>query len=106
LLRKSIGRTQALVLDDQVQSTVGSGSAFGAASVAYAAFWEFGYRGSETIGAHVRRLRNGGTTKVKAHTRKVNEEARSFIGSTIADREPDYGTAIMGATSQFFGGKS
>ncbi|HEV2691943.1 MAG TPA: hypothetical protein VG347_03530 [Verrucomicrobiae bacterium] len=103
-LRRSIGRTNALVLDDRVESTVGSGPAFGASSVAYAAFWEFGYHGTETIGAHVRRLRNGGTANVKEHARKVNQDARSFIGSTIADREPEYGTALMGVTSKFFGG--
>ena len=103
-LRRSIGRTNALVLNDRVESTVGSGATFGAASVAYAAFWEFGYTGTETIAAHARRLRNGGTTQVKAHSRKVDQEARSFIGSTIADREPDYSTAILRATSHFFGG--
>lgn len=105
-LWKSIGATRALVLDDRVESTVGSGAMFGNASVKYAAFWEFGYRGTETIAAHARKSRKGGTTQVREHSRKVNQEARSFIGSSVADREPDYSAGILRACAHFFGGQT
>ena len=119
LLRKSIGRTRALVLDEEVQSSVGSGALFGGNSVSYAAFWEFGFTGTESVKEHLSRRSSEGRIffgrkkmvfkstsefTVRAHTRKVSQAPRSFIGSTIADRAPDYGTALTDAATDFLGG--
>lgn len=120
LLRKSIGRTQTLVLDDTMQSSIGSGAQFGKASVKYAAFWEYGFQGTETVGQHLshrssrRSFSFGGKTvskklhgadfTVKAHTRKVNQAPRSFVGSTIADRAPQYAASLTDAAEKFLGG--
>ena len=121
LLHKSIGRTNAVQTGDRVESTVGSGSAFGGASVAYAAFWEFGFSGEEQVRAHmshrssrrsfsfggktVSRKLHGGDFLVKGYTRKVNQAPRSYIGSTIADRAPDFAADITKTTDEMIGGK-
>ena len=103
-LRRSIGRTRAIVNGDEIQSTVGSGAGFGAASVSYAAFWDFGYTGTEMVRAHVRRRLTGGFSNVKSHARQVAQAPRSFLGSTVADRAPEYGTSILVTALKFAGG--
>ena len=103
-LRRSIGYTKAIVNGDEVQSTVGSGAGFGAESVSYAAFWEYGYTGTELVRAHVRRRLTGGFSNVKSHARKVAQAPRSFVGSTVADRAPEYGTSILQTAADFAGG--
>ena len=110
LLRKSIGRTQALVLDNEVRSTVGSGAEFGHASVIYAAIHEFGgvTKPHEIRAKNAKALafqgRGGMVFRRAVHHPGSRIPARSYIGSTLTEREPDYRESIGGAVADFFGG--
>ncbi len=107
-LRRSIGRTAAVVEGNQIGSAVGSGSAFGHESVAYAAIHEYG----GTTKPHVIRARNaktlafpgrgGGTVFCKSVNHPGSRiPERSYIRSTLAERAGKYGQSLGAAILQF-----
>jgi len=108
LLRKSIGRTETVVLDEEVQSSVGSGATFGKASVAYAAIHEFGgqTRPHKIVAKNGKALSFGGIFRHSVNHPGSKIPARSYIGSTIADRAPDYARSITSAAGEFMGGRA
>jgi phage gpG-like protein len=62
-------------------------------NVAYAHFWEYGFSGTESVRQHLRHIitafgRPLETPKdvlVRAHSRRVDQPARSFLRSTLAE---------------------
>jgi phage gpG-like protein len=76
-LRRSINR-QTIVDGGTVIGTVGT-------NVRYAAVHEYGFRGNVSVRSHVRSTQSGGTANVRAHTRRVDLPARSFLRSTLAE---------------------
>jgi len=73
--------------------------------VVYAAYHEFGFSGTETVRAHLRRAKDQmafsrkmkksayiskqeGTINVRSHTRTVNYPERSFLRTALKDMEP------------------
>lgn len=54
----------------------------GNAPVEYAAFWELGFKGQETVRAHMRRTAAGGEVNVREHIRNINQAARPFLRPT------------------------
>lgn len=98
-LRDSI-HDQVTPTGSGVQATVGS-------DVAYAAFWEYGFQGTEAVREHLRHITQafgrpitGRDVLVSAHSRKVDAPARSFLRSTLAEREPIILAAIEQAVQQ------
>ena len=63
-------------------------------NVSYGRFWELGFKGVEKVRAHWRKVRSGSgrrvkyMTQVKAHYRKVNQDPRSFLLSTLRQMSP------------------
>ena len=69
------------------------GEVFSSGDVKYAAFWEFGFVGTEEVRAAVRLYRSIDDGKhertmaaVTGHTRNVNQPARSYMRTGLADR--------------------
>jgi len=102
-LRRSINREVEERVDG-VFATVGT-------NVEYAAIHEYGFNGTMSVQAHVRRSREqmrmkksgvkpAGEVMVRAHTRKVNMPERSFLRSTLKEFEPrirkDLRDAVLG----------
>lgn len=54
----------------------------GNAQLAYAAFWEYGFSGSENVKAHIRKTASGGLSNVRSYVRQVSVEARPFLKPT------------------------
>lgn len=79
-----------------IQESVGNegqavvGKVWSAGDVKYAAFWEFGYHGQETVREHVRHVvfgRDVDPFVVPAFTRSVSQAPRSFMRTALADRK-------------------
>lgn len=51
----------------------------GNAPLKYAARWEYGFQGSETVKAHIRRTASGGAANVRSFVRNVNATARPYL---------------------------
>lgn len=111
LLRRSISRTDALVLDTEVRSAVGSNVRTGGQAVKYAAIHEFGGQTK----AHIIRPKNkkalsftvGGKTicRKMVHHPGSKMPERSYLRSTLTERKGDYQTTITGAAQKFLGGE-
>jgi len=69
----------------------------GNAPLPYAAFWEYGFSGEESVRAHVRKTASGGEANVRAFTRKVNQAARPFFAPT-RDENQGYVRDMLQAT--------
>ena len=102
-LRRSINR-EVTEREDGVFAVIGT-------NVEYAGIHEYGFNGTMSVQAHVRRSRQQmqmkksnvkpvGDVLVRAHTRKVNLPERSFLRSTLKEFEPrirhDLREAVMG----------
>ncbi len=64
------------------------GRVFSAGNVKYAAFWEYGFHGTETVKAHVRSMVFGKEVApftVGSFERRVNQDARSFMRSSLLE---------------------
>jgi hypothetical protein len=59
----------------------------GNAPLSYAHYQEYGFQGTENVKQHLRRMNNGSTATVRAHTRSVNHPARSFLRSSLAENQ-------------------
>ena len=102
-LRRSINR-EVTEREDGVFAVIGT-------NVEYAGIHEYGFNGTMSVQAHVRRSREqmrmkksgvkpAGEVMVRAHTRKVNMPERSFLRSTLKEFEPrirkDLRDAVLG----------
>jgi hypothetical protein len=79
-----------LAVDDNGSSVYGR--VFSSGDVKYAAFWEFGFQGTEQVSPHQRivshvfgRKVTPLAQRVKGHSRKVDQAPRSFMRSALAD---------------------
>ena len=86
---------------DTLAATVGV-----AADVPYAAFQEYGWSGVESVRASLRTVRQAfgrpiapRTVAVKAHSRRVDYPAHSFLRSALAELEPDARARIEAAVA-------
>ena len=70
------------------------------ASAPYAALQEYGFSGTETVGAHLRARRKGGSAAVRAYSRKIDYPAHSFLRSALAEMAPDIRQAIAEAVAE------
>jgi phage gpG-like protein len=68
------------------------GHVYSAGTVKYAAFWEFGFTGTEDVREYVRtanhlfgKATDAYSQTVRAHTRHVNQPARSYMRTGLAD---------------------
>lgn len=112
-LRSSLHATPAVTTAGTVSSTISS-------DVVYAAVHEFGFVGTVQVRAHARRINTyaGGSktvatlrkdgrivrrpanvvasssVTVRAHPRRMNVPARSFLRSSLVERAPDYGRTL------------
>ena len=75
----------------------------------YAGFQEYGFRGIESVGAQLRTIREafgrplrGGAREiaVRAHSRRVDYPAHSFLRSALAEMEPDIRAGIAEAVGE------
>jgi hypothetical protein len=92
------------------------GYVYSSGDVKYAAFWEFGFKGNENVRAHTRqasmvfgRSVAPFTQNVSEHSRKVDQPARSFLRSSLADMSEQIKTDLIAAVgnavrSQVMGG--
>jgi hypothetical protein len=69
--------------------------------VKYAGFWEFGFHGSQNVRAHQRMVsmvfgREVPTfaQQVSAHTRRVDQDARSFMRSSLSEMSDKIRTTL------------
>lgn len=79
------------------------------ADARYARFWEYGFTGTEQVREHLRTLSQvfgrpvePHQVTVRAHSRNVNQPARSYLRSTLAEQESriraKLAAAVAGAT--------
>lgn len=87
-LRRSINRL-VVQTGDGVYAQVGT-------NVAYAGVHEYGFQGIVNVRAHVRQMPSG-EQNVRAHTRRVDLPARSFLRSELASRADDIRAQIRKA---------
>lgn len=93
VLNQRSGRLAASIQQRVEQSGAAVfGYVFSSGDVKYAAFWEYGFTGSENVRAHTRMVsqvfgRAVPTFEqhVSAHSRQVNQPARSYMRSSLAD---------------------
>ena len=86
-LRSSIHPTGPTVTATGV--TAGAGT-----NLVYAAFHEYGFHGTEAIRSHLRTLKSGKTSQVRAHSRTINYPAHSYLRSTLREMAPEIVEAI------------
>ncbi len=114
-LKRSLRRNTATVSRHSVSGGIGT-------HVKYAGVHEFGFTGTAAVPEHSRkiivgtavsftaagrkkRIKVGGTTTVRAHSRKMNLPARSPIRRGILDRSEQIGDALGRAALAFYRGK-
>ena len=106
---KATNRLRNSVQAQPVEQTGDAVTGKVATNVEYAAFWEYGYHGPVAVKAHLRMITQafgksikGGPVQVnvKAHTRQVNVEARSFMRSALADLEPQINQGLREAITK------
>jgi len=96
-LRSSIHASDVMITGDNISGTVGT-------NVAYAAYHEYGFTGTENVREHLRKIKSSATKMllpnkngelkkmtvhadcvVKAHSRKVNYPEHSFLRSQMKE---------------------
>jgi phage gpG-like protein len=77
------------------------------ASAPYAAFQEYGFTGTETVRAHLRqqtqafgRATAPVTAQVRAHDRRVDYPAHSYLRSALAELAPNIAATLQAATAE------
>jgi phage gpG-like protein len=102
-LRRSINQ-KVESKNSKIIGTVGT-------NVHYAAIHEFGFKGTETVKAHVRRVKSRdyfrgkrkvavGIALVSAHTRKMDMPQRSFLRSSLQDMKDDIRSTLQDAVNK------
>jgi HK97 gp10 family phage protein len=83
------------------------GYVFSSGDVKYAAFWEFGFHGTEQVRAHQRLTKDSDNPKgfltvgqVKAYSRVVNQEARPFMRPAFADMSDEIRQGMIEAAKE------
>jgi len=100
-LRSSIHHQMAEIGSDSVTAGVYANMS----EAAYARFWEYGFVGTEQVREHLstmtqafgRLLETPREVLVKAHARKVDQPARSFLGSTLEENRQEITDRLLQA---------
>jgi hypothetical protein len=78
---------------------------FSSGDVKYAAFWEFGFHGTEAVRAYERLVKDSDNPKgfktvvqVRAHDRQVNQAARPFMRPSLAENAKQIGEELQRVT--------
>lgn len=79
-LQRSINASPVVEDDGVLVSKVGT-------NVRYARVHEYGFSGTVSVREHLRQSKQGRATSVRAHTRKVDLPARSFLRTALADMQ-------------------
>jgi phage gpG-like protein len=66
-------------------------------NVKYAAIHEYGFSGTETVKAHLRKLKNGKQINIKSFSRNMNMPERSFMRSSLNEMKDEFITKIKEA---------
>lgn len=90
-------------VDDQGDAVYGIAASSG--DVKYAAFFEFGFTGTEAVRAHIRHiseafgkpLKEEIAVQVRAHDRKVDMPAHSFLRSSLAEMKDQIAAGLKQA---------
>jgi hypothetical protein len=82
---------------DQIQGTVGIADAN---TVPYAAFWELGFQGTETVREHLRTNPSGTRSIVREHSREVNQGARSYLATSFQERADSIVAALQSSVDR------
>lgn len=77
-LRTSINAKPVIETADGVEALVGTNKSYGRVH-------EFGFNGSVSVKAHMRKAKDGFKVNVRAHARQVNLPERSFLRSSLND---------------------
>jgi phage gpG-like protein len=98
-LRRSINQ-KVEVRGESVTAIVGT-------NVVYGAFWEYGFHGVEQVRAHQRTIDQAFgrpispvSFAVRAHSRNVNQAARSFLRSALADMRQQITNRLRSAVAR------
>lgn len=101
VLKVKTGRLRRSITYKVDDSPSGSVSATVGTNVVYAARHEFGFRGEETVRAHLRKIKTAfgkpitpTTIAVASHTRIANTPERSFLRSSLKELRPSFVTRI------------
>jgi len=94
-LSRSISQRVEVSTSGRIEMLIGT-------NVEYARRHEFGFSGSETVKAHMRKTKTGAHS-VRSHARKVNTPARSFIRSAIQDMRVQIKDRLEAATREGLG---
>ena len=110
LLRKSFegiaGRTDAIVSESEVLSSVGSNVGIGGESVKYAAPLEFGSQPHEIWPKNKKALRFvvGGQVLIRGKVNHPGNQAYGFLRGTVDERMGNYASGIGKAALKFLAG--
>ncbi len=88
-----------------------TGRVFSDGSVKYAGFWEFGFHGAEAVSSHSRTIKEAfgkalseaKTFTVRAYTRQVDQDARSFLRSSLGDMKDEILAGLSDAAAEAMG---
>lgn len=93
VLKVRTGRLRRSITD-VVEDSATTVSGIVSSPVSYAAFQEYGFRGTETVRAHLREIRQAFGRSIEPmqvavgeHSRKVDYPAHSFLRTALADLE-------------------
>lgn len=107
VLRQRSGKLAAGVAFDIASDSDGVSATVGIGNVPYAADQEYGFHGTETVRAHLRTIKEAfGRTiapreiAVRAHTRRIDYPAHSYLRSALADIAPDVQAQIDAAAGE------
>jgi phage gpG-like protein len=88
-------RTGTLRASLAAQSSAEGGTV--GAGAPYAAFQEYGFSGTETVRAHLRRRAKGGLAPVRTYSRRVDYPAHSYLRAALSELAPDIRQTIADA---------
>jgi len=103
VLKRRTG-TLSRSINDRVAETPNEVTGSVGTNVAYAAFHEYGYDGTEQVKQHLREIKQAfgreispRSVTVSAHSRKVNYPARSFLRSALRDMDGEIRSGLAAA---------
>jgi len=101
---KSAALLQSVIPEPLIHENGGIyGKVYVAGNVKYAAFWEYGFHGIEKVREQIRTIAFGKTVEpfvVPAHSRKVDQDARSFMRSSLEDMHDEIREGLVEAVKR------
>jgi len=66
----------------------------------YAAFWEYGFTGTESVRSYIRKRQKGGEVAVRAFTRMIDQAPRSYLQSALDENGDLINSTVNDAIKQ------